>query len=102
MPLPVVAIVTDDSRLPLDATAAIVSSCAHVSGAGLCVGEGDPLAPAARFGAVVSLTPEGKLHVALRSRVDGTVQRERDLVFASADYGTEHWNSTGLVIAALV
>ncbi len=102
MPLPLVAIVAEDSRLPVDAGAAIVASCARASGEALCVRQADALAPAARYLAVVSVTPEGKLHVALRSRADGRVQRERELVFVSSNYGAEHWNSTGLVIAALV
>ena len=102
MPLPVVAIVAEDSRLPVEAGAAIVASCARVSGEALCVRQSDALAPAARYLAVVSVTPEGKLHLALRSRVDGSVQRERDLVFVSSSFGPEHYNSAGLVIAALV
>ncbi len=102
MPLPVVAIVAEDTRLPFEAAPAIVASCARVSGEARCVRQADPLAPAASYLAVVSVTPEGKLHVALLSRADGSVQRERDLVFVSSSFGAEHWNSAGLVIAALV
>lgn len=102
MPLPVVAIAVEDNRLPVDAGAAIVASCARASGAALCVREGDPLSPAARYLAVVQLSAEGKLHVALRARVDQALQSERNLVFVSSSYGPEHWNSAGLVIAALV
>jgi hypothetical protein len=102
MPLPVVAIAVEDNRLPADAGAAIVASCARVSGAAHCVREGDPLSPAARYLAVVQVSAGGKLHVALHARSDQALQAERDLVFVSSSYGSEHWNSAGLVIAALV
>jgi hypothetical protein len=102
MPLPLVAIAVEDNRLPADAGAAIVASCARVSGAALCVREGDALSPAARYLAVVQLSAERKIHVSLRARFDQALQSERDLVFVSSSYGAEHWNSAGLVIAALV
>jgi hypothetical protein len=102
MPLPVVAITAEDGRLPAEARAAIVASCARVSGQGHCVERGDPYAPAARYLAVVTVPADGKLRVALRLRGDNALRSARDLVFSEARLGEEHWNSTGLVIAALV
>ncbi len=102
MPLPVVAIIAEGRPLPVEARPAIVASCAKALGEALCIGESDALGPAARYLAVVSVGLDGKLRVNLRSRRDNVPRGERDLVFASAELGPEHWNSAGLVVAALV
>jgi hypothetical protein len=102
MPLPIVAIVAEDSRLPAEARSAIVASCARVSGQGRCVAGSDPYAPAARYLAVVTVAADGKLRVDLRLRRDSASRGARDLVFPDTKLGDEHWNSAGLVIAALV
>ena len=102
MPLPLVAISVEDSRLPADAAQVIVASCARVSGNSRCVDERNALAPAAVYAASVHVTDDRKLHVALRRRQDNQPLAERDLVFASAELSREHYNSAGLVVAALV
>jgi hypothetical protein len=102
MPLPLVAISVEDSRLPADAAQVIVASCARVSGNSRCVEERNSLAPAALYAASVHVIGDGKLHVALRRRHDNQPLAERELVFASTDLSREHYNSAGLVVAALV
>jgi len=104
MTLPVVAIVAEGDALPAEARPAIVASCAKALGESLCVEQGTSLAPAARYLAVVMLGARGKLRVNLRLRSDNQKQGhgDRELVFSSGDLGPEHWNSTGLVVAALV
>ncbi len=102
MPLPLVAIIAEGGPWPVEARPAIVESCAKALGAALCIGEGEALAPAARYLALVSLGLDGKLRVNLRSRGDNLPRGDRDLAFTSPELGSEHWNSTGLVVAALV
>ncbi len=102
MPLPIVAIEAENSQLGPDARQTIVASCSGVLGAASCVGGEDPLAPAARYVALILPGSEAKLRVALRRRADDAPQGLHTLAFASPTLGLEHWNSTGLIVAALV
>lgn len=102
MPLPLVAVVASSGEFAPDAKTTIVASCQGVIGEARCVDAEDPLAPAARYLALVEVFGEGRLRVKLTSRADDRPRGERDLAFLAPNLGLEHWNSAGLVVAALV